>query len=189
MENQLTAEERQVLLKLARQAMEASVRGQPAPVVDLTALTDRLRQEGASFVTLTRRGELRGCIGTLEAYQSLAEDVCEHAMAAALHDYRFPPAQPNELSEIEIEISCLTPPKDLEYANPADLTRGLRPNIDGVTLFDGWRKATFLPQVWEKLPEPEAFLDHLCHKMGAEPELWRRRKLRVQTYQVEEFSE
>jgi uncharacterized protein len=189
MDNQLTAEERQMLLKLARQALEAGVRGQPAPAVDLSALPDSLCQPGASFVTLTRLGELRGCIGALEAYQPLAEDVCEHAMAAALHDYRFPPVQPSELSDIKIEVSCLTPPKDLEYGNAKDLKDVIRPNIDGVTLFDGWRKATFLPQVWEKLPEPEEFLAHLCYKMGADPELWRRRKLRVQTYQVEEFSE
>jgi hypothetical protein len=189
MENQLTTEERQTLLKLARQALEASVRGQALPPLDPASLSSRLRQPGASFVTLTRRKELRGCVGALEAYQSLAEDVREHASAAALQDYRFHPVQAQELSEIQIEVSCLTPPQDLEYAQPGDLAGVLRPHIDGVTLFDGWRKATFLPQVWEKLPDPVDFLAHLCQKMGADPDLWRRRKLRVQTYQVEEFHE
>jgi AmmeMemoRadiSam system protein A len=189
MENQFTAEERQTLLKLARQALEAGVRGQPLPPLDLAGMSARLRQQGASFVTLTRRGELRGCVGALEAYQPLAEDVREHAIAAALQDYRFPPVQARELSEIQIEISCLTPPQDLEYAQPGDLPRVLRPHIDGVTLFDGRRRATFLPQVWEKLPDPEAFLSHLCQKMGAPDDLWSLRKLRVQTYQVEEFCE
>ena len=189
MEDQLTVEERQTLLQLARQALEAGVRGQALPRLDLAKISSRLGQPGASFVTLTRHGELRGCVGALEAYQSIAEDVREHAIAAALQDYRFPPVQPHELSEIKIEISCLTTPQDLEYAQPGDLPGALRPHIDGVTLFDGWRRATFLPQVWEKLPEPQAFLSHLCQKMGVAPDLWFQRKLRVQTYQVEEFSE
>ena len=189
MQDRLTIEERQTLLKLARLAIESAVRGQALPPLDPASLSSRFRQPGASFVTLTRRGELRGCVGALEAYQPLAEDVCEHASAAALQDYRFPPVQLHELSEIQIEISCLTPPQDLEYAQPGDLPGVLRPHIDGVTLFDGWRTATFLPQVWEKLPEPVDFLAHLCQKMGASPDLWCKRKLRVQTYQVEEFSE
>ena len=189
MENQLTTEERLFLLKLARQALEAGVRGQALPALDLANISIRLRQDGASFVTLTHRGELRGCVGALEAYQPLAEDVREHAIAAALQDYRFPPVQERELAGLQIEISCLTAPQDLEYAQPRDLARVLRPHIDGVTLFDGRRRATFLPQVWEKLPAPEDFLGHLCQKMGAPEELWRLRKLRVQTYQVEEFCE
>jgi len=189
MVNQLTPEERQILLKLARQALEAGVRGQILSVLDPGSLSERLCQQGASFVTLTRRGELRGCVGALEAYQSLAEDVREHAVAAALQDYRFPPVQPQELPEIKIEISCLTAPQDLDYAQPGDLPRILRPHVDGVTLFDGRRRATFLPQVWEKLPDPDDFLSHLCQKMGASPDLWCLRKLSVQTYQVEEFSE
>ena len=189
MENQLTPEERKALIQLARQALEAGVRGQSSPLLDLVNMSSRLRQPGASFVTLTRREELRGCVGALEAYQPLADDVREHAIAAALQDYRFPPVQPHELSEIQIEISCLTSPQDLEYAEPGDLPGALHPHIDGVTLFDGWRRATFLPQVWEKLPDPKAFLSHLCQKMGASPDLWFQRKLRVQTYQVEEFCE
>jgi uncharacterized protein len=189
MENQLTPEERQLLLRLARQALEAGVRGQPLPRLDPANLTPRLLQDGATFVTLTCFGELRGCVGALQAYQPLAEDVREHAIAAALQDYRFHPVQPQELITLKIEISCLTAPQDLEYARPGDLAGVLRPHIDGVTLFDGSRRATFLPQVWEKLPAPEDFLAHLCQKMGAAPDLWCRRKLRVQTYQVEEFSE
>ncbi len=189
MENQLTAEERQLLLRLARQALEAGVRGRPLPPLDPDKLTPRLLQEGASFVTLTCFDELRGCVGALQAYQPLVEDVREHAVAAALQDYRFPPVQPPELVALKIEISCLTAPQDLEYASPGDLPGVLRPHVDGVTLFDGPRRATFLPQVWEKLPAPETFLSHLCQKMGASPDLWRRRKLRVQTYQVEEFCE
>ena len=144
---------------------------------------------GASFLTLTIRGELRGCIGTLEAYQSLADDVREHAVSAALEDPRFPPVRESELGKIRIEVSRLTPPRPLEYSDSEDLPRKLRPRIDGVVLKDNFRRATFLPQVWEKIPDPAEFLDSLCAKMGASPNLWRRTKLQALVYQVEEFHE
>jgi hypothetical protein len=185
----LSPAERSLLLKLARQALEAGVRGEVLPPLDLQSLPPALRQPGASFVTLTRQGKLRGCVGALEPYQPLAEDVREHAIAAALQDYRFPPVQPAELPEIKIEISRLTLPQELDYTSPEDLLARLRPGVDGVTLIDGRLRATFLPQVWEKLPDAPTFLDHLCYKMGAPEDLWRRKKLRVQTYQVEEFHE
>jgi hypothetical protein len=185
----LSPDERTLLLKLARQALEAGVRGQSLPPLELKSLSPELSQPGASFVTLTRHGELRGCVGALEPYLPLAEDVREHAIAAALQDFRFPPVQPEELADIKIEVSRLTLPQDLEYSSPDDLRGRLRPGIDGVTLMDGRMRATFLPQVWEKLPQTEMFLAHLCHKMGAPEDLWRRKKLRVQVYQVEEFHE
>jgi AmmeMemoRadiSam system protein A len=146
-------------------------------------------EPGASFVTLTIQGYLRGCVGALEPYQSLVEDVCEHAVAAAFQDYRFPPLQAEEINNIEIEISYLTKPQTLEYGEPQDLPRKLRPKIDGVVLRDGMRRATFLPQVWEKIPNPENFLEQLCMKMGAPADLWRKKKLDVSVYQVEEFHE
>jgi len=185
----LSPEERSILLRLARQAIEDAVQGRPLKPLDLQSLPHALRQPGATFVTLTRGGELRGCIGTLEAYQPLAEDVREHAVGAALQDYRFPPLQAEELPEIKIEISRLTPPQPLPYETPEQLLRLLRPVIDGVILRDGIHRATFLPQVWEKLPEAAEFLDHLCLKMGAPPDLWRRKHLQVYGYQVEEFHE
>jgi len=185
----LTPQEKELLLKLARQSLSEGVGGtQPQPL-DMAELPEALRQPGATFVTLTRRGELRGCVGTLEAYQQLAEDVREHALAAALADYRFPPVTPAELPELEIEISRLTQPTPLEYADGEDLLKRLRPGVDGVIIRDGPRRATFLPQVWEKLPDPQEFLSHLCYKMGADPGLWRRKPLEVLIYQVEEFHE
>ncbi|MBN1149410.1 MAG: AmmeMemoRadiSam system protein A [Anaerolineales bacterium] len=189
MQDQLTSDERAQLLELARQALVAAVHGQAMPKLDVQSLSPRLREPGATFVTLTRGGELRGCIGALEPALPLAEDVCEHAVAAALQDFRFPPVQPAELPEIEIEISRLTPAVDLDYDSPQELLSALRPGVDGVILRDGMCRATFLPQVWEKLPEPAMFLSHLCQKMGALPDLWRTRKLHVQVYQVEEFHE
>lgn len=185
----LNEHERQILLRLAREALERGVRGQPLPPLDWENLPPRLREPGATFVTLTRHGQLRGCVGAIEATQPLAEDVREHAIAAALYDYRFPPVTPAELPDIRLEISCLTPPERLTYTDPEDLVRRLRPGVDGVVLSDGLRRATFLPQVWEHLPNPEDFLDHLCQKMGAPPDLWRRIPLQVWVYQVEKFHE
>jgi AmmeMemoRadiSam system protein A len=189
MDNKLTPEEKQTLLRLAREALEAGVRGQPLPQLDPASLTPTLRADGAAFVTLTVRGNLRGCIGALEPYQPLAEDVREHAVAAALEDYRFPPVKESELKNIEIEVSRLTIPVPLEYTTPDDMLSKLRPGVDGVLLRDGFRRATFLPQVWEKIPDKELFMEDLCMKMGAAPDTWRRKHLQVSVYQVEEFHE
>lgn len=190
MQGKLSSEEQKILLHLAREAVESAVKGEELPPLDGSSLSENLREEGTSFVTLTRRGQLRGCIGALEAYQSLAEDVREHAAGAALKDPRFAPVTEVELSEIQIEISRLTRPTPLEYKDAKDLLSKLRPHIDGVILHDGpHHRATFLPQVWEKLPDPAGFLSNLCYKMGLEPDLWRRKHLEVLTYQVEEFHE
>jgi AmmeMemoRadiSam system protein A len=125
----------------------------------------------------------------LEAHQPLAEDVREHAVAAALQDYRFPPVSPDEVPELQIEISRLTTPQKLEYHGADDLLGKLRPGVDGVILRDGFRRATFLPQVWEKIPDPVEFMNHLCQKMGVDASSWRYRQLEVLIYQVEEFHE
>ena len=185
----LTREEERTLLQLARQALEAGVKRKALPPIDPAVLTPTLQAEGASFVTLTVDGDLRGCIGALQPYQSLAEDVREHAVAAALEDYRFPQVQEDELEKIQIEVSRLTTPAPLDYSDADDLLGRLRPGVDGVVLRDGMRRATFLPQVWEKIPEAADFLDNLCYKMGAAPDTWKRKHLEVMVYQVEEFHE
>ena len=189
MQDELTLEEQRILLRLAREAMERGVRGEALAPLVLSELPLRLREEGSSFVTIMTHGQLRGCIGSLEAYQPLAEDVREHAVAAALRDPRFPPVGENELSTIQIEVSRLTRPVPLEYTDANDLPAKLRPHVDGVIVRDAFHRATFLPQVWEKIPDPESFLDNLCYKMGARPDLWRTKHLEVLTYQVEEFHE
>ena len=189
MSDPLTDGEKQTLLHLAREALECGVRRKLIPPVDKSLLSVALHENGASFVTLTMNGNLRGCIGTLEAYQPLAEDVREHAVAAALEDPRFPPVTENELSNIQLEISRLTTPTLLEYSSSEELLRKLRPHVDGVLLTDGRRRATFLPQVWERIPDPVEFLAALCSKMGARHNLWRDTKLQVYVYQVEEFHE
>jgi AmmeMemoRadiSam system protein A len=189
MPERLTIAEQKILLRLAREALEHGVRGEKLPPLDETLLTPSLREEGSSFVTLTEHGQLRGCIGSLEPYQSLAEDVREHAVAAALEDPRFPPVEAAELDGIQIEVSRLTRPVPLEYKDASDLLVKLCPHVDGVILRDGFHRATFLPQVWEKIPDRAEFLSNLCYKMGANPNLWRSRHLDVLTYKVEEFHE
>ncbi len=189
MEDHLTKEEKKTLLTIARAALESGVRRQPLPSLDDENITPTLHAEGASFVTLTMHGNLRGCIGALEPYQPLVDDVREHAVAAAMEDYRFPPVQDNELANIKIEVSRLTRPVRLEYSDADDLLGKLRPTVDGVILKDGFRRATFLPQVWEKIPGPVEFLENLCYKMGASQDAWRRKHLDVLVYQVEEFHE
>ncbi|MCI0549399.1 MAG: AmmeMemoRadiSam system protein A [Anaerolineae bacterium] len=189
MQDKLTLEEQQTLLRLARDAMERGVKGEKLSPLDETALPPHLREQGSSFITLTVHGELRGCIGALEPYQSLAEDVREHAMAAALKDPRFPAVRKEELNGIRIEVSRLTRPIPLEYKDSNELLSKIRPHVDGVILRDGYRRGTFLPQVWEKISDPAEFLSNLCYKMGVSENLWRSRHLDVFTYQVEEFHE
>lgn len=189
-ETTLNLDERAELLRLARRSIESAVAGEALLPEELENLSPRLRESGVCFVTLTLPdGALRGCIGGLEATQPLFEDVCEHAAAAALEDYRFNPVCSEEVPHLHIEISRLTPPEPLEYDQPDDLPNLLHPHIDGVVLHDGHRRATFLPQVWEKLPDPGAFLTHLCQKMGTSGDAWRKRKLKVEIYHVEEFQE
>ena len=190
MEDKLTLEEQQTLLRLARDAMERGVRGEKLVPIDESTLSTHLREQGSSFVTLMLGGQLRGCIGGLEARQSLAEDVRQHAVAAALEDPRFHPVNERELNEIQIEVSRLTRPHPLEYKDGEDLLSKLRPHVDGVILRDGiHHRGTFLPQVWEKIPDPAEFLNNLCYKMGVSKNLWRNKHLDVLTYQVEEFHE
>ncbi len=186
----LTDEERQILLRLAREALECAARELLLPPLELEALPVGLRALGASFVTLHMYGQLRGCVGALEPYQPLAEDVREHAVAAALQDFRFPPVREDELDKINIEISCLTIPQPLEYSTADELLAQMNPGRDGVVIKEGkYRKATFLPHVWKKIPDPAEFMDRLCEKMGSPADTWRTKPLEILVYQTEEFQE
>lgn len=189
MESRLADEERQILLKLAREGLIAVVKNLELPVLDLDSLPSRLREPGASFVTLKRRGELRGCIGTLTDELPLAEDVRAHAVAAATRDYRFSPIREEEITDIEIEISVLSTPQPLKYQHGDDLPNMLRQGIDGVILIHESRRATFLPQVWSKVPDAKLFLDMLCEKALLPRETWRTDHPHILTYQVECFDE
>jgi AmmeMemoRadiSam system protein A len=185
----LSPADRQYLLKLAREAIACHLRGEGPPLVDLDALSGTLTRDGASFVTLTERWALRGCIGSLEPRRPLVLDVRENAVGAAFHDPRFTPVSSEELDDLHIEISVLSLPQLLSYDGPDDLIAKLRPGVDGVVIERGWNRATFLPQVWEKLPDPHQFLEHLCLKAYLPPDAYRHPDLDVYIYQVDKFEE
>lgn len=167
----LTAADRARLAAIARAALVEAVDGRPLEV-DPSSLEGRLGERGASFVTLESLGELRGCIGSIEARLPLAADVARNTFAAAREDFRFPPVEPEELPRIGIRISTLSPLAPIDAGSEAELEAALRPGIDGVLLADGPRRATFLPAVWEQLPEPGRFLAHLKEKAGLAPSHW-----------------
>lgn len=172
------------LLRLARNAIGESFGVAPQPVAE----RPEWRQPGASFVTLARHGELRGCIGSLEAWRPLAEDVAANARAAAFRDPRFAPLTAGELAGIRVEVSLLTPPQPLPWRDEADALAQLQPHIDGVILSAGRHRATFLPQVWEQLPDPADFLAHLKRKAGLAADYWGS-DLRLERYTVEKWRE
>jgi AmmeMemoRadiSam system protein A len=131
-----------------------------------------LHEPGASFVTLYTGERLRGCIGTLRAHRALGEDIRANAVAAAFRDPRFAPLAREELPEVRIEVSVLSPLEPLAFADEQDLLRQLRPGVDGLVLEYGHHSGTFLPQVWEGLREPQEFLAHLKYKAGLPPDFW-----------------
>ncbi len=126
-----------------------------------------LKKDGATFVTLKIDGELRGCIGSIIAYRTLLEDVYNNAISAGFGDPRFNPLSESELSQLSIEVSLLSKPTIIEYKNFDDLSKKIQPNIDGLILKHRIYQGTFLPQVWEQLPSPKLFLEHLSQKAGA----------------------
>ncbi|MCL1898881.1 MAG: AmmeMemoRadiSam system protein A [Micrococcales bacterium] len=133
---------------------------------------DWLDQPGASFVTLTKEGELRGCVGSLEAHRALGIDVRQNALAAAFHDPRFRPLTKLELDRIKVEVSVLSAAEAMEFSSKQDALDQLNPGVDGLILQAKGRRATFLPQVWEQLPTPELFVAHLLMKAGLSPGHW-----------------
>ena len=172
------------LLQLARASISTAL-GQPARAPEDDA---RLQAPGACFVTLTQRGELRGCIGSLEPRRSLLDDVKANAVAAALHDMRFAPLQLAELADTDIEVSVLSPMQPLHFGSEADALAQLRPGVDGVVFQHGAHRSTFLPQVWEQLPTPGLFMAHLKRKAGLPADFWSD-GVRLQRYSVQKWHE
>lgn len=172
------------LLSHARKAIADQLE-LPAP-----AATDhpRLAQRGASFVTLTVGGELHGCIGSLNAHRALGVDVVENARAAAFSDPRFAPLSAAEFGRVRVEVSLLTTPDFIEFRDEADALAQLRPGIDGVIFFNGCQKATFLPQVWEQLPDKTRFMAALKQKAHLPPDFWGPNVM-IATYQVDKWRE
>ena len=171
-----------VLLAIAREAI--AHRGDEFPGAAWGE--EWLREPGASFVTLKREGELRGCIGTIDPHRPLGDDVWHNARAAAFRDPRFPPLSPAEHEGLEVEVSVLSPRTPLAVASEADAAAKLRPGVDGVYLEYGYSRATFLPQVWESLPDPIDFLAELRRKAGLPARFWHR-EVRLTRYTVDKF--
>ncbi len=179
----------QTLVKLARQTIAQKLGNRPTKV-DPDALADlALQEQRGTFVTLTLNRQLRGCIGNLDARDSIAAGIQRNAVNAAFHDPRFPPLKADELDRVDIEVSILTEPRPLEYRDSNELISKLRVNVDGVILRKGSASATFLPQVWEQLPQPEKFLSHLCMKAGLSADTWKKEHPDISTYQVQYFEE
>jgi len=160
------------LLQHARTAMIYGVQHGHPPKVNLEKTPDILKEKRATFITLEKRGSLRGCIGRLEAVDPLVIDIAHHAVAAAIDDHRFPPVSEGEIPNIVISISILTPPEPMNIDCEAELIANLRPGVDGLILQDGRRSATFLPSVWDELPITADFIRHLKSKAGLPANYW-----------------
>lgn len=163
-----TDEKGSVLLAIARESLAAALR------LGSEAERDEpwLRDPGATFITLRQRGDLRGCVGTIHAWRPLLDDVRSNARAAAFSDTRFPPVQAREYREISLEVSLLSPCEPCEFGCEEEAIARLRPGIDGIVFELRERRSTFLPQVWEQLPDPWDFLAHLKRKAGLPAAFW-----------------
>jgi AmmeMemoRadiSam system protein A len=182
----LTKADREVLHRIARQAILHGLESEAPPTVDLEGLSQILLEPGAAFVTLQLDGRLRGCIGSLLPRRSLAEDVAHNAYGAAFGDFRFPPLSLSEFPRLELHISVLTPLVRMEVESREELLKILRPGIDGLVLDDPPHRSTFLPQVWESLPDPEDFVGELLVKGGLPRDHWSS-TLKVERYSVVEI--
>ncbi len=184
--NEIDPRLHQTLLELARESIAYGLRHGREPSVDPQDYPPELRVPRATFVTLHRGGQLRGCIGTLEAHRPLVSDVVANAYAAAFSDPRFPPLSEPELDDLDISISVLTPPEEIHFHSEEELLEQLRPGIDGVILQEDGRRGTFLPSVWEQLPDRRQFLEHLKLKAGLPPGYWSD-SLRAYRYTAQEI--
>ena len=187
-ELKLNKKEQQFLLKLARRSIEHFLEKREILKIKETELpSKKLKEKRGTFVTLLKHNELRGCIGHIYPVNPIFIDVIQNAVAAGFYDSRFLPLKKEELPEIKIEISILTQPKKLEFSSPEDLLKKLKQGEDGVIInIDGYQ-STFLPQVWEKLPDKRDFLSHLCLKAGFPPNTWMEPFVEVFVYKVESF--
>lgn len=177
-------DEGKVLLALARAAIEREL-GRPVAVPDGA---DWLREPGATFVTLRQGAQLRGCIGTLQAHRPLVEDVKANALAAAFRDPRFKSLTRDELDTTNVEVSLLSRITSITFDDEASALSQLKPGVDGIVFEYGYHKSTFLPQVWEELPEPSEFVSTLKQKAGLPPDFWDR-DVKLARYTVSKWSE
>jgi AmmeMemoRadiSam system protein B/AmmeMemoRadiSam system protein A len=188
-EGALSEDERQYLLELARETLEDYLEKGVKPAVEEGRLTPKLKKVQGCFTTLSKQGALRGCIGHILPQEELYKCVMDNAIAAALHDPRFAPVTSDEVDELEIEISALSVPETLEFDSPEDLLEKLRPGTDGVVIRYMGRTSTYLPQVWDMIPDKQQFLSQLCLKQGSPSNCWQMPGTEIQTYQAFVFHE
>ena len=180
----LLAERGDILLPIAR----AKIASELGRIMQADEQPAWLQDNGACFVTLTQQGELRGCIGTLEAHRSLLQDVKANAHAAAFRDPRFTPLAASELEETEVEISLLSAMTPLQFSGEREALTQLKPGVHGVVFEFGHHRSTFLPQVWEQLPNVVEFMAHLKYKAGLPPDFWAE-EVRLSFYTVSKWKE
>ncbi len=185
----LTDNDGKYLLDIARKTIQQVLFEQKEDKQQEEVLNPVFTKPRGTFATLTINGNLRGCIGHIIPQESLIEGIRINAINAAFRDPRFAPLTREEWKNVKIEVSILTDPQPLSYSDAKDLLEKLRPGTDGVIIKKGIYESTFLPQVWEQLPEKEHFLTHLCLKAGLKGEEWRKGDLKVSTYQVQAFEE
>ena len=179
-------QQRDQLLKLARDSISYGLKNSTALTIKVQNFEDELRQNRACFVTLHKNNQLRGCIGSLEAQRALVLDVCENAYSAAFRDPRFNRLQESEFEQLALSISVLTPSTEIDFDSERDLLGKIQPGIDGLILQEGYHRGTFLPSVWEQLPDPAEFLQHLKIKAGLSANFWSD-TIRVSLYQTASF--
>jgi len=185
----LTEEQGKFLLALARKNIASYLSEGHKLKIENGESQDWLKENGAVFVTLQLDGALRGCIGSLTAYRSLNDDLISHSYNAAFEDPRFPPLAIEEFESVKIEVSVLSKRKPVDYVDYDDLKLLIKPFHDGVYLIHGAHSATFLPQVWEQLPDFDLFFRHLCLKAGLLPEVMKTAHPQIEKYSVQKFKE
>ncbi|MFC2970288.1 AmmeMemoRadiSam system protein B [Acidimangrovimonas pyrenivorans] len=176
------------LLGLAREAIAGRLAERPAPAPDPGRAATPLQTRAASFVTLTQDGTLRGCIGSIAARRALATDVAENAIAAAFRDPRFPPVTAGQLPQLRIKLAVLSRAQEMRIGGEDEALARIAPGLDGLILTSAGRRGTFLPAVWDSLPEPRAFLSALKQKAGLPRDHWAE-DLRLHRFRVESFAE
>jgi AmmeMemoRadiSam system protein A len=182
----LNEENRKLLKDLALRSIKNGLETGHALAIDPDEFSPELREHKATFVTLHRHQQLRGCIGMLKPMRPLAEDIAQNAWSAAFRDPRFSPLTQDEVDDLDIHISILGEPSAMEFSDEQDLVEQIRPGVDGLILEDGYNRGTFLPSVWESLPDAADFVSHLKLKAGLPQDYWSD-TLKVQRYTVEEF--
>jgi AmmeMemoRadiSam system protein A len=183
-----TEQQRQQLLKIARDSIHSGLKHGKPSTIDINTVPNTLKHERATFVTLHKQAQLRGCIGTITASAPVAQDTAERAYAAAFRDSRFSPVEIHEIDQLQISISVLSRAKPLTFKSESELLEKIRPGIDGLILEEHYKRGVFLPSVWESLTDKKEFLGQLKRKAGLPLDYWSN-EIRVNYFNTEYFSE